>query len=421
MKRIPPSVRMKEEVTALLRGDAVDEGVSQAPMQGFVRSLARYILQVSIEEEASEFLGRGHYRRGERLRAGWRNGYEPKGVQTESGLLELAVPQLRATEERFRPKLAERLGRRSVDLEALVRGMYVRGLSTQDVADLYRESLGQSRLSKSTVSRMTQKLNREFEVWRGRDLSELDVVYLFLDGQYHAARQGSDEKEGVLSAYGLLEDGRAVLLHLGLGPRESYDAWLSFLQDMVVRGLKDPLLVIFDGAPGLHKAVRRMWPRAFRQRCQVHKMRNILAKLPRVMQRQIKPLVQQVFLAPSYALALKRGRALIARFRDRYTAAMECLERDLEECVTYLRFPAAHHHRIRTTNRLERLNGEGRRRTKVIPRFPTERSCLALLFATLVTASKHWRGVKMSPAAIKQLQQLRAETAANSSTQEVAA
>lgn len=401
MKRIPPSVRMKEEVTALLRGDAVDGGVSHAPMQGFVRSLARYILQVSIEEEASEFLGRGHYRRGERLRAGWRNGYEPKGVQTESGLLELAVPQLRATEERFRPKLAERLGRRSVDLEALVRGMYVRGLSTQDVADLYRESLGQSRLSKSTVSRMTQKLNREFEVWRGRDLSELDVVYLFLDGQYHAARQGSDEKEGVLSAYGLLEDGRAVLVHLGLGPRESYDAWLSFLQDMVVRGLKDPLLVIFDGAPGLHKAVRRMWPRAFRQRCQVHKMRNILAKLPRVMQRQIKPLVQQVFLAPSYALALKRGRALIARFRDRYTAAMECLERDLEECVTYLRFPAAHHHRIRTTNRLERLNGEGRRRTKVIPRFPTERSCLALLFASLVTASKHWRGVKMSPAAIK--------------------
>jgi len=412
---------MKEEVTGLLRGDAVEGGVAQSPMQGFVRSLARYILQVSIEEEASEFLGRGHYRRGERLRVGWRNGYEPKGVQTESGLLELAVPQLRATEERFRPKLAERLGRRSVDLEALVRGMYVRGLSTQDVADLYRESLGQSRLSKSTVSRMTQKLNREFEVWRGRDLSELDVVYLFLDGQYHAARQGTDEKEGVLSAYGLLEDGRAVLLHLGLGPRESYDAWLSFLQDMVARGLKDPLLVIFDGAPGLHKAVRRMWPRAFRQRCQVHKMRNILAKLPRLMQRQIKPLVQQVFLAPSYALALKRGRALIARFRDRYTAAMECLERDLEECVTYLRFPAAHHHRIRTTNRLERLNGEGRRRTKVIPRFPTERSCLALLFASLVTASKHWRGVKMSPAAIKQLQQLRAETAANSSAQEVAA
>jgi transposase-like protein len=378
------------------------------------------MLQVSIEEEASEFLGRGHYRRGQRLRVGWRNGYEPKGVQTESGFLELAVPQLRATEERFRPKLVERLGNRSVDLEGLVRGMYVRGLSTQDVEDLYGERFEQSRLSKSTVSRITQKLNGDFEAWRKRDLSDLNVLYLFLDGQYHAARQGTDEKEGVLSAYAILEDGRPVLLHLDLGPRESYDAWLSFLQDMVARGLKDPLLVILDGAAGLHKAVKRMWPRAFRQRCQVHKMRNILAKLPRVMQGQMTRLIQQVFLASSHAQALKRGRALIAQFRDRYPAAMECLERDLEECVTYLRFPSAHHVRIRTTNRLERLNGEGRRRTKVIPRFPTERSCLALLFASLVTASKRWRGVKMTPAAIKQLQLLRGETAITASQKAVA-
>lgn len=420
MKRIPPSVRMKEEVQRLLYGEAVEGTPVEAPMRGFVRLLARYILQVSIEEEATAFLGREHYRRGGRLRVGWRNGYEAKGVQSESGLLELAVPQLRATEERFDPKLVERLGSRSVDLEGLVRGMYVRGLSTRDVEDLYGESFGKSRLSKSTVSRLTQQLNEDFETWRKRDLSELSVLYLFLDGQYHAARQGSDEKEGVLSAYAILEDGRAVLLHLDIGPRESYDAWLSFLQDMVARGLRDPLLVIFDGAPGLHKAVKRMWPRAFRQRCQVHKMRNILAKLPRMMQGQMKRLIQQVFLASSHAQALKRGRALIAQFRDRYTAAMECLERDLEECVTYLRFPSAHHVRIRTTNRLERLNGEGRRRAKVIPRFPTERSCLALLFASLVTASKHWRGVKMTPAAIKQLQVLRAETVTTSGQQAVA-
>ena len=420
MKRIPPSVRMKEEVEQLLGGEAVEGIAAETPMRGFVRSLARYILQVSIEEEATTFLGREHYRRGGRLRVGWRNGYEPKGVQSEAGLLQLAVPQLRATEERFYPKLVERLGHRSVDLEGLVRGMYVRGLSTQDVADLYGESFGKSRLSKSTVSRITQQLNGDFEAWRKRDLSDLNVLYLFLDGQYHAARQGTDEKEGVLSAYAILEDGRPVLLHLDLGPRESYDAWLSFLQDMVARGLKDPLLVIFDGAAGLHKAVKRMWPRVFRQRCQVHKMRNILAKLPRVMQGQMKRLVQQVFLASSHAQALKRGRALIAQFRDRYPAAMECLERDLEECVTYLRFPSVHHVRIRTTNRLERLNGEGRRRTKVIPRFPTERSCLALLFASMVTASKRWRGVKMTPPAIKQLQLLRAETAITSGQKAVA-
>jgi transposase-like protein len=205
---------------------------------------------------------------------------------------------------RFRPArqrqlVAARQLQRPVFVGGLVaerqrlRGMYVRGLSTRDVSDLYGEAFGASRMSKSTVSRITQQLNREFEAWRQRDLSELKVVYLFLDGQYHAVRQGTDEKEGVLSAYALLEDGHPVLLHLDLGPRESYDAWLSFLQDLSARGLADPLLVIFDGAPGLKKAIKRMWPRAFRQRCLVHKMRNILAKLPRLMQARMKRLVRR--------------------------------------------------------------------------------------------------------------------------------
>ena len=127
------------------------------------------------------------------------------------------------------------------------------------------------------------------------------------------------------------------------------------------------------------------------------------------MQAKMKDLVTQVFQAPSYTVAVKRGRDLIAKFKDRYPAAMECLERDLEECITYLRFPEAHHRRIRTTNRLERLNGESRRRTKVIPRFPTERSCLTLLYASLMAASKLWRGIPMSAVMLRQLAQLRAE------------
>jgi putative transposase len=410
MKRVPPSVRLKEEIESTLQGGDPAVGSPEPPMVGFVGRLARYMLQVAIEAEATAFLGREHYRRGARQRAGWRNGYEPKHVQTEAGLLELAMPQLRGTEEPFQPRVAERLQTRTADLESLVRGMYVRGLSTQDVSALFADTFGGSRLSKSTVSRVTQQLNQDFDTWRRRDLSDLPVVYLFLDGQYHAARQGTDEKEGVLSAYALLEDGRPVLLHLDLGPRESYDAWLSFLQDLVARGLRDPLLVVMDGAPGLVKAVKRVWPRAYRQRCLAHKMRNIVAKLPRLMQAKMKNLITQVFQAPSHAVALKRGRDLIAKFKDRYPAAMECLERDLEECITYLRFPEAHHRRIRTTNRLERLNGESRRRTKVIPRFPTERSCLTLLYASLMAASKLWRGIPMTAATLRQLAQLRAET-----------
>jgi len=403
---------MKEEIEGLLGATEATTPTEEPPMVGFVGRLARYMLQVAIEAEATAFLGREHYRRGDRQRVGWRNGYEPKHVQSEAGVLELAVPQLRGTDDTVRPTVADRLRTRTADLEGLVRGMYVRGLSTQDVSALYRDTFGASRLSKSTVSRVTQQLNQDFDVWRRRDLSDLPVVYLFLDGQYHAARQGSDEKEGVRSAYALLEDGRPVLLHLDLGPRESYDAWLSFLQDLVARGLHEPLLVVMDGAPGLVKAVKRVWPWAYRQRCQVHKMRNILAKVPRLMQAKMKGLVRQIFLAPTYAAAVKRGRDVIAKFKDRYPAATDCLERDLEECVTHLRFPEAHHQRIRTTNRLERLNGESRRRTKVIPRFPTERSCLSLLYASLITASKHWRGIPMTVSDVKHLHQLRAAIAA---------
>ena len=420
MKRVPPSVRMKEEVEALLQGQGAGQELEDVPMDGFVRGTARYMLQVAIEAEATAFLGRGHYRRGDRTRVGWRNGYEPKAVQTEAGLLKFAVPQLRATAEPFRPQLPERLATRTPDLEALVRGMYVRGLSTQDIGALYGEAFGETRLSKSTVSRITQQLSQDFETWRRRDLSELLVVYIFLDGQYHAARQGTDEKEGVLTAYALLEDGTPVLLHLDVGPRESYDSWLSFLQDMVARGLRMPLLVIMDGAPGLVKAVKRVWPHAYRQRCQVHRMRNILAKVPRLMQATMKQLVQQVFLAPTYAKARQRGRDLITKFKDRYPAAMDCLERDLEECLTYWRFPEEHHRRLRTTNRIERLNGETRRRTKVIPRFPTERSCLSLLYASLITASKHWRGIPMTAAMLRQLQTLRATIAVPIKEEEVA-
>jgi len=412
MERVPPSVRMKDEVDGLLRGG--EAGVH--PMTGFMRGLARYILQVHIEAEATEFLGRAHYGRGERARRGWRNGYEGKGIQTEAGLLRLEVPQLRATEEPFQSPLMKRLGNRSADLEEMVRGMYVRGLSTMDVEGLYGDTFGESRLSKSTVSRITSRLNDDFDSWRKRDLSSFKVVYLCLDGQYHATRQGTSQKEGVLSAYALLESGEPVLLHLDLGATESYDAWLGFLQDMAGRGLSDPLMVIFDGSPGLKKAIRRMWPKVFRQRCQAHKMLNIVSKLPKTMQGQMKKLVRQVFWAPSYAEAIKRGRALIARFKDRYSAAMECLEKDLEECVTYLRFPEEHHKRVRTTNRLERLNGEGRRRTKVIPRFPTERSCLSLLFATLITASSRWRGVPMTPAILRKLDRLRSETTTAAAT-----
>ncbi len=405
-QRIPPSKRMKQEIVeALNRG--LDTQVH--PLDRFLKLASTYMLQKALEQEVTEFLGRAHYQRATRKRSGWRNGYEPKQLRTTQGRLTLAMPQVRESDEPFSSKLTEALGSRSPALEKLATRMWVRGLSQQDVQDLLVEVFGERVLSKSGVSEISEQLASEFDGWRKRDLSDLKIVYLFLDAIYLAVRQDSDEQEGVLCAYGITEEGNKVLLHLALGSRESYDAWLSFLHDMTARGLAEPVLVISDGNPGLLKAIRQVFPTALRQRCQVHRMRNILAKLPKAVIAQMKRLIQQVFLAPSYEKGLARGKALIARFRNRYPSAMEALEKDLEATLTYLKFPKEHHKSIRTTNLMERTFGEGRRRTKVIPRFPKETSCLKLVFATLTTASKNWRGLAMTPKILRQLDKIRQE------------
>ena len=285
----------------------------------------------------------------------------------------------------------------------------MRGLSTRDIENMFIGTLGQRILSRSSVSRVTRHLQKDFDTWRKRDLSGLKVLYLFLDAVYLALRQGTREKEGVLCAYAILGNGKKVLLHLALGSRESYDAWTCFLHDMTARGLEEPLLVVSDKHKGLKKAVREVFPHAFKQPCLAHKMRNILCKLPKKIEKEMKPLIKQVYYASSYEEGLKLGHELIARFKDRYTSAMECLEEDLEECFTYLKFPQAHWKVIRTSNLLERTFEEGRRRTKVIPRFPTESSALRLLYATLITAFQSWRGIRMTPDIWLELELLRRE------------
>lgn len=405
-EKIPPSEVIRQEIFGLL-----EQGLETVghPLEVFVNLAARWMLQVGLEREVLEFLGRAYYQRQARSREGWRNGYEPKKLKTSQGVLPLLVPQTRNTDVPFKSRLLNAIGNSTKSLQDMVTRMYVRGLSTRDIEELFQEVFGQKVISKAGVSQLSQGLVEEFDRWRKRDLSLLRIVYLFLDALYLPVRQGTEEKEGVLCAYGLTEEGKMVFIHLALGCKEGYDSWISFLHDMTSRGLNFPLLIISDGQPGLRKALREVFPWSLKQRCQVHKMRNILCKLPKAAVREIKRLVQQVFLAPDYETARRRGRLLVARFRSRYPSAMECLEKDLEECIVYLKFPREHHRRIRTTNLLERTFGEGRRRTKVIPRFPTEGACLKLVYATLITASKRWHGVKMMPRILCQLNRMREE------------
>ncbi|MCX7825657.1 MAG: transposase, partial [Verrucomicrobiae bacterium] len=203
---------------------------------------------------------------------------------------------------------------------------------------------------------------------------------------------------------------KKALLHLAVGDPESTVCWKRFFDDLKGRGLNEPLLIIIDGHSGLRRAVLESFAHAWVQRCQVHRMRTILCKLPQQARPGLKKLMAQAFRAARYEAGLRQAQAIIARYQADYPEAMKCLRTDLEEVLTALRFPAAHRVRIRTTNLLERLLGEGRRRSKVIPRFLNERSGMSLLFAVLVDASAAWRGVGMTPALTQQLEALKKKT-----------
>ncbi len=391
MKRVAPSAKMEQELFLGLQSSA--DPLGEAARRG-----AQLILQRVMEWEVESFLGRGRYERcGDGALRGYRNGYEPKKVHTAEGSIQLQVPQVRGSLEPFESRWLAAIGKRSSRLLELVPLMYVKGMSQRDIEDALIEALGVDGTGRSVINDVCRSLRNDFERWQDRDLSELQVLYLFLDGIYMKLRPEDKRKVAVLCAYGILWNGHKVLLHMAIGDKESTSCWEAFLDDMKRRGLNMPLLTVMDGNAGVRKAVGIKLRDSLIQRCQVHKMRNILNKLPELARPTLKKLIQAAFTARSYEEGLARGRAIIAEHRDAFPEAIKCLERDLEECLTALKFPLLHRRQIRTTNLLERLFGEGKRRTKSIPRFSSESSGLSLMFAVLVDASEGWRGVKIKP------------------------
>ena len=401
MKRIAPSERMEQELLGAM-------ATSEDPLGEAARRGAQLILQRELEREVDEFLGRKRYKRSpEGAVTGYRNGYEPKRVHTAEGTVKLEVPQLRENLEPFESMWLKAIGKRSKRLLELVPMLYVKGMSQRDIEDALIEALGVEGTGRSVINEVCKGLRADFERWQDRDLSDLGVMYLFLDGIYLRLRPEDKRAIAVLCAYGIRWNGKKVLLHLSIGDKESAACWEAFLEDMRQRGLGEPLLAVIDGNAGVRKAVGRKLPNTLIQRCQVHKLRNIVNKLPHVARPAISKLIRKAFTAARYEEGLAQARSVIEQYRDQFPAAMKCLEQDLEECLTALKFPFAHRVQIRTTNLLERLFGEGKRRTKVIPRFTSEASGLSLVFAVLVDASEGWRGVRVKPYLEERLKQMR--------------
>lgn len=194
-----------------------------------------------------------------------------------------------------------------------------------------------------------------------------------------------------------------------MGNKESYEAWLAMLRDLVRRGLRTPVSVTSDGAPGLVRAVEDVWPKSLRLRCWVHKMRNVLDKVPGYARAEVKVYLISIRDAPTYEAGQQALQATRVRFGREFPAAMASLADDPEATLAHLRLPAAHRKHVRTTNLIERSFLEERRRTKIIPRFFDERSCLKLVYATLVRASQRWHRIPMTDRHREQLRQLRQE------------
>jgi putative transposase len=408
MARVVPSERFRAELDEALAG----VGQEQDPVEVIGRLGARLILQQALEDEVTEFLGRARYERAEEA-VSHRNGYEPRKVQTTSGTVGLERPRVRnASRLGFESRILGKHVTRTYALESLVIGSFLRGLSTRDVEAVLEETFEERVSSRSTVSRILEDTRERYRRWCERRLDEHDVIYCFLDAIYLKLHPDDEPAEGVLVAWGVTLEGRKVLLGLALGSRESYESWLAFGRDLVARGLRSPALVVADGAPGLWKAIRELWPAAEEQRCTVHALRNVTAKLPERHHRELKTRWWKVFDEAASVGDARRGlEAIVADYRTAYPSAMAVIERDLDALVAHLRWPSDHRKRIRTTNLLERTFVEVRRRTKVIGRFPGETSALSLIWAVLELTSRGWRGVIMTPKTVAEIERLRRQRA----------
>lgn len=369
------------------------------------------LLKEAIASEITEYLGRGYYEHldGKEFK-GERNGYQSTTLDTSMGQIIYDRPKVAYAPD-FKSKYHVPYIRRPKEFAAAIADMYVNGVSTRKVKDSLKAVTGKKvRLSKSTVSRLTESLQVEFNEWQKRDLSQLKVAYLFLDAIRVGMRMGGTEKDSVFVAYAILENGGCETLSIGLGNSESKKSWGLFVEDLKVRGLGDPILVTSDGNQGLIEAIGSHFTTSYRQRCLKHRMENILEAIPKEDHDFIFKKLQKIFYgATSFEQAKIAYRDFKKEFANKYPTAISRLETDIDQCFTFYLFPYTHWRRIRTSNKLERVNRELRRRLDVIGRHPSEEGCLALIYHVAAKYAVQQLGVTVDSLTVKLWQKLKEE------------
>ena len=369
---VPSSVPTREEI--------------QCDLRALFRGAITFTLEFMLEEMVKEMIGARRYERivGRRDR---RNGSYLRELVTSLGTIEVRVPRTRHSGSPT--EVLGRYRRRTDAVDRTICAAYVRGVSTRGMAEVTRALLGRE-LGRSSVSRITARLAEHVEALRTAPIDR-PVPYLFLDATFLDARWArSVENVSVLVAYGIDEEGYRRLLAITIGPQESEESWHDLLAQLLDRGLHGVRLVVADAHRGLANAVRKLLPEVPLQRCTVHLSRNVAAKVPRTQRARIAREAAAVLHADGPGDARKRLEAFRHRFARTFPEAVEVLEAGFAEATRYFQFPPAHWRRIRSTNGLERLHREIKRRTSAVGAFPDRQSALRLVTAVALHATKPW-------------------------------
>ena len=353
----------------------------------FLREGVQIIMQMLIELEAGQQIGAGRYER-KPERVTYRNGYRSRLWETRVGEVPLRIPKLR--EGTYFPSLLEPRKRSEKALLAVIQEAYVKGVSTRKVDDLV-QALGLSGIDKSKVSRITKNLDELVQDFRHRPLED-EYPYVWLDALYLKGRQNHRVVSlAVVVAVGVTHEGERTVLGFDVGASEEEAFWLEFLRSLVKRGLKGVQLVVSDAHEGLKTAVNTIFTGSSWQRCRVHFVRNVLAYIPKADKAMMAAAVRTIFAQPDRKAAGRQLRYVAETISTRWPKASKLLLRAEEDVLAFMAFPRAHWTRIYSTNILERLNKEVKRRTKVVEIFPDTPSIIRLVGTLLVEADDEWQ------------------------------
>jgi len=391
-----------EITTDRLTGEEDGEQMLTWDLDELARQGAQRMIAMALEDEVAAYIERHRAERSEGKALVVRNGYaRPRRVTVGSGTIEVRAPRVNdkridaeGARQRFSSEILPRYARRSPRVEDVLPTLYLRGLSTGDFRPALKSLLGEqaSGLSASAIVRLKAVWDEEYRKWRKRDMGDRDFVYLWADGVHFNVRLEED-RLCVLVVLGVRADGAKELVALEDGYRESTESWLTVLRDLRDRGMKAPMLAVGDGALGFWAAVRQVWPETKEQRCWVHKIANVLDKLPKRLQPRAKRALHEIMESESRKAAERAFDAFVKERTAKYPKAAEALKKDRESLLSFYDFPAEHWRHLRTTNPIESTFATVRLRTRVTKGPGSRKAGLSMAFKLMKAAESRYRAL----------------------------